>query len=181
MPVNPMNTSDVYSKRFALRIEAMVSTRLIWCKHYFRWAGQLIAELDDPPNWILEIATITYYADAVGAINKFVYSEPFELFDSEQCADEHVACLFLLFQSGAISWATFLNDAGSFADGNDGRRECEYFYAFLNELEDNEYAHHLKNRQCTEIEAEFSEAISTIRPLYDMFMDYFRQYVAHET
>jgi hypothetical protein len=100
--------SDRHSKRFALRIATMIDARLIWYKHYFRWADRLIAELDDPPNWLLEIATIKYYPDAVAAINRFVYSEPFESFDGEQCAAEHVACLFLRYQSGAISWATFL-------------------------------------------------------------------------
>jgi hypothetical protein len=172
--------SDVHSKRFALRLATMINARLIWYKHYYPWADQLIAELDTPPTWLLEIATIKYYPDAVAAINGFVYSEPFESFDGDQCADEHVACLFLRYQSGATSWATFLNDAGSFTDGNGGRRECEYFYAFLNELEDNEYARAVEARQRSTIESEFSSAVSTIRPLYDTFMNYFRQYVQNE-
>jgi len=158
----------------------MIDARLIWYQHYYRWADRLIAGLDNPPGWILEIATIRYYPDAVAAVNGFVYSEPFESFDHEQCADEHVACLFLRYQSGAISWATFLEETGSFTDGNSGRRDCEYFYALLNELEDNEYNRELEDRQRTEIESGFSAAISTIRPLYDMFMKYFREYVADE-
>jgi len=183
MPLNLMATnvqSDVHSKRFATRIATMIDARLIWYKHYYRWADQLIAELDAPPNWILEIATIQYYPDAVAAVNRFVYSEPFESFDAEKCSDEHVACMFLRYQRGAISWATFLTEGGSFTDAYDGRRCCEYFYAFLNELENNEYAQQLETRQRAEIESEFSVAISTIQPLYDMFMRYFREYVANE-
>jgi hypothetical protein len=172
--------SEVCSKRFALRVATMIDTQLIWYKHYYRWADQLIAELDNPPNWVLEIATIKYYPDAVAAINRFVYSEPFESFDGVQGDDEHVACLVLRYQSGAISWATFLNQSGLFTDANGGRHACEYFYVFLNELEDNEYAQELETRQRAEIESEFNVAVSTIRPLYDMFMPHFRDYVANE-
>ncbi|NOX54421.1 MAG: hypothetical protein GXP27_08255 [Planctomycetes bacterium] len=181
VPPNRMATNvqfDVHSKRFALRIATMIDARLIWYKHYHGWAARLIAELDDPPTWILEISTIKYYADAVAAVNRFAYCESVESFDHEQRADEHVACIFLRYQSGAISWATFLSEAGAFADGFGGRHDCEYFYALLNELEDNEYAQEVETHQRTEIECTFSVALSTIRPLYEMFMEYFREYVA---
>ena len=171
---------DVYSKRFALRIAAMIDTRLIWYKHYFRWAHQLIAQLDNPPLWILQIATIKYYPNALAAVNRFVYAEPFESFDGEQYDEEYLACLFLRYQSGAISWATFLNEAGSFTDASCSRFACEYFYAFLNELEDNEYAQNLESRQSAEIEFKINAAIHTIRPLYKMFIEYLREYVANQ-
>lgn len=172
--------SDVYSKRFALRVSTMINARLIWFKHYYSWADDLIAELDDPPTWLLEIATIKYYPDALAAISAFAYSEPFEALDPDQFADEYIACLFLRYQSGAVSWATFLENAGSYIDGNGGRRDCEYFYLFLNELEDSEYAGDVESRQRGIVESEFSLAVSTIRPLYNMFMKYFRQYVSNE-
>ena len=172
--------NDIFSKRFALRVAAMIDSRLIWHKHYFRWADRMIDELDEPPNWIVEIATITCYPDAVAAVHRYVYSEPFEPFDREEYADDYVACLYLRYHSGAISWATFLSDAGSFTDAETGRRCCEYFYDFLNKLEDNEYSHTLESAQRKDIEAEFSDAISRISPLYDMFMGYFREHVANE-
>jgi len=183
MPLTKMPSnvqSDVTSKRFALRIATMINSRLIWYKHYYRWADQLIAGLDEPPNWILEIATITYYPDAVAAINRFVYAEPFESFDGDQCADEHLACLFFRRESGAISWATFLDEAGAFIDGHGGVRNCERFYAMLNELEDNEYDQVTETRQHAEIESELATAIATIRPIYGMFMEFFRDFVRNE-
>jgi len=169
---------DVNSKRFALRIATMIDSRLIWYKHYYRWADQLIATLDSPPSWVIEIATIKYYPDAVAAVNRFVYAEPFESFDGLQCSDEYVACLYLRNESGAISWATFLNDAGAYSDAYDGRRCCEYFYEMLNTLEDHEHALSVQKHQRTDVASEFSSEISLIRPLYRMFMDHFREYVA---
>ncbi len=143
----------------------------------------MLAELDDPPGWLLRIATVKYSPDAVRAIKELAYSEPFVIVDSEQCYDEYdeyVACLLLRYQAGAISWATFLYDVGVYSDGNGGNYTCEYFYELLTQLEDNEYGHGLEASQCKEIATEFSEAISKIRPLYDMFMQYFRQFVAQQ-
>jgi hypothetical protein len=140
----------------------------------------LIATLDAPTQWIREIATIKYYPDAVAAVNRFVCAEPFESFDGEQCDDEYVACLFLRNESGATSWATFLSDTGSYADANGGRHCCEYFYEMLNVLEDSEYAVEVQERQRAEVASEFSSALSVIPPIYKMFMDYFREYVAHQ-
>lgn len=169
---------DVNSKRFALRIETMIDSRLIWYKHYYRWADQLVATLDSPPQWILEIGTIKYYPDAVAAVNRFVYAEPFETFDGQQCSDEYIACLYLRNESGATSWATFLDDAGAHTDAYDGHHCCEYFYEMLNTLEDSEYALSVQGIQRADVASEFSSAISMIRPLHQMFMDHFREYVA---
>jgi len=167
---------DVNSKRFALRIARMIDSRLIWYKHYYGWADQLIATLDEPPTWILEIATIKYYPDAVAAVNRFVYAEPFERFDGEECDDEYIACLYLRNESGATSWATFLNDAGAYTDARGGRRCCEYFYEMLNTLEDNEFALAIQEQQRAEVGSEFMSAIQMLRPIYQMFMGYFREY-----
>ncbi|HMP79598.1 MAG TPA: hypothetical protein PKD54_09115 [Pirellulaceae bacterium] len=108
---------------------------------------QLIAMLDSPPSWILEIATIKYYPDAVAAVNRFVYAEPFASFDGQQCCEEYVACLYLRDESGATSWATFLNDAGAYTDAYDGRRCCENVCEMLNTLEEHEYALSVQEQQ----------------------------------
>lgn len=171
---------DVSSKRFALRIATMIDSRLIWYKHYYRWTDQVIATMESPPQWILEIATIKYYPDAVAALSRFVYADPFESFDGQQCNDEYVACLYLRNESGATSWATFLNDAGAYTDAYDGRRCCEYFFEMLNTIEDHEYALSVQEHQRKAVASEFSSEISLIRPLQEMFIAHFREYVAQQ-
>lgn len=156
----------------------MIDSRLIWYKHYYSWACELIAALDAPPQWIREIATIKYYEYAVDAINRFAYAEPFEQFDDEQCNDEYIACLYLRSESGATSWATFLYDAGANNDAKGGRHCCEYFYEMLTTLEDNEFSRALEEQQRDAIRSEFHSAIQTLRPVYLMFVDYFREYNA---
>lgn len=152
----------------------MIESRLIGYKHYVPWADEIIASLDTPPPWVLEIATSKYSPDAVAAINGFVYSEPFQEFENVE--DEYVACLFLRYRHDAISWATFLEEAGRFTDAYNGRRDCEYFYELLNELEDQELSKALEQRQAVEVEGEFSENLLPVRELYEIFLTYFRRF-----
>ena len=176
-----LREQDVFDRKLALRIVAMIESRLIWYKHYYGWADKIIMAMEKPPYWILEIATVKYYPQAAKIVREFVYSEPFETFDGEQYADEYVACLFLRYRHGAISWATFLDEAGKFTDAHNGRLICEDFYDRLNILEDSEYSKHIEQSQRGEIEAEFAAPIATISNLYTGFLEYFRQYAAKGT
>jgi hypothetical protein len=171
---------DVSSKRFAVQLAMMIDTHLLWYKHYYGWADELIAKLPEPPIWIIEIATIKYPPKALEAINRFVDSEPFEALDYKELGEEYIACLYLRYRIGATSWATFLADAGSYADSSGGRNCCEYFYGFLNELEDHEYSRQIACRQQAEIESEYNAVISVIQLLHEKFMPYFRDFVAKE-
>lgn len=176
-----LQEQNVFDKRFARRISMMIESRLIWYKHYYRWADEIILSMNKPPYWVLKLATIKYFPQAVQAVNEFVYSEPFETFDSEQYTDEYVACLFFRYRRGEIAWATFLNEAGLFTDSDNGHRYCENFYCLLNILDDNEYSKDIERSQRVEIEHEYAEAIATVEGLYNGFLEYFRQYVVNET
>ncbi|HJP95743.1 MAG TPA: hypothetical protein VJ843_00030 [Candidatus Saccharimonadales bacterium] len=170
---------EIYQKRFAQRVATMIESRLIWYKHYSLWTDELIIALDKPPTWLLDIATLTYYPEALEAIKRFVYSEPFEAFQGEK-DDEYVACLFLRHERGEIAWATFLNEAGVYSDRQNGHRDCEYFYVRLNILENKEYAREVEQEQRKEIEQEYAKAIASTKELYGIFLDYFRKYLAKE-
>ena len=119
-------------KQTAKTLAIMIESRLIWYKHYYPWADNIILNESNVPSWILNLSSIKYIPDAVKSINEYVYSEPFEPFDEKKYSDQYVACLFLRFEIGAISWATFLLDAGQHADACYGRHECEYFFIMLN-------------------------------------------------
>ncbi len=98
---------DFYSKRFAARMATMVSSRLIEYQQYYAWADRWIAELKEPPIWLLEIATLRNSEEAALAINRFVLKEPFEHLDRDQQVDEFIACLFLRYQNYNLTWENF--------------------------------------------------------------------------
>lgn len=166
------------SKRFALRMATMIDSRLIWYKHYFDWADEAIASLPAPLRWVLEIATTKYYPRAVAAIGEFLSSEPLEPIDATTADDEYIACLFLRYRRRELSWATFLDLAGSRVDSSGASVECEYFYERLTQLEDAEFSPTLENRQAAEVAEQFQMHIAIIEPIYTEFLRYFRRYVS---
>jgi hypothetical protein len=155
----------------------MIDSRLIWYQHYFDWADEVIASLSQPPYWLIDIATIKYYAEAVPAINKFVHSEPFEQFDWNEHDNEYIACLFLRFKRTELSWATFLELAGRFTDGANRAVDCSYFSHRLNEFSDASYTEATRTQQISEVTEEFKHAISIIEPIYADFDRYFRGHI----
>src|SRR5579862_9418021 len=107
-------SDQLQDKRFARRLSTMIEAGLIDCRHFARWVDEMILASGKPPFWLLEIASIKYSPDAVAAINRFVFSEPFQDFSSTN--DDYLACLFLRHQRGEIAWATFLDLAGHYCD-----------------------------------------------------------------
>lgn len=175
-----LHEQDVFDKRFGRRVGIMIELRLIGYKHYYPWADEVIMAMEEPPSWILEIATIKYFPKALEVIYEFVSSPPFEPFDAESNVDEYLACLFLRYKRGEISWATFLNEAGLFTDARNGHRPCEDFYCRLNDLEDSEFAKDIEQNQRDEVELELVEALNSVQALYDGFLEHFRLYVSGE-
>ena len=167
----------VSSRQFARRFVTLLDTDLICYKHYFPWADAVIAELDSPPLWVIEISTIKYLPDASSAVRAFAYSEPFEEFDLVNLSDEYVACMFLRQQTGATSWATFLLDAGCHVDGSDGRKDCDYFFHMLNLLENSEYNEQVTVDQRTQVRDDFADVIRQISTVHETFMTYFRHHI----
>lgn len=167
----------VECRQFGRRFVTLLDTHLIWYKHYYPWADAVIDSLDSPPLWVIEISTIKYLPDASSAVREFAYSQPFEEFDLINLSNEHVACMFRRQQTGATSWATFLSDAGCHVDGSDGRKDCEYFFHMLNQLEDAEYNPQLLVDQRKHVHDDFADVIRQIGSVHDTFMTYIRHYV----
>src|SRR5450432_2028265 len=94
------------SKVTAYRIKAMESARLISYKHHIPWADEIIAQLDEPPHWILELATLKYIGDVQKALRGYVFSEPFEDMDKPQYYRDYLASLILRYRRKELSWAT---------------------------------------------------------------------------
>lgn len=175
-----LKEQDAFDKQFARRVSMMIESGLIWYEHYYHWADEIIMAMDEPPFWVIEIAVVKHRVKALAVVNEFVYSEPFESFNAESYTDEYVACLFLRYKSGEICWATFLNEAGDFTDGDNGHRYCEYFFYRLNDLEESMYSKELELGQRAEIEREYGRAITLMEGLYEGFLEHFRLYALNQ-
>lgn len=172
---------SVPDKRFALRLATMVKSRLVWYEHFAPWADELIMKLDAPPYWLLELSTTRYQPDAAGILSDYAHSPPYDSIGASERndqVDEYVACLFLRYRRGELSWASFLRETGQYLDVANGRRACEDFYALLTDLEHHEYAKDLENTQRAELEREFHGAIERIDSVYRVFVGFFRRSVA---
>lgn len=164
------------TKREAVSLATMLDTGLICYKHYMCWADERIMREDEPDLWILELAATKHSKTAIGHLNTYAYSEPFEKFDSETCNDEFVAAEWIRYKRNEISWATFLLECGDYTDCSSAREDCEYFYYMLNDIEDADYSKFLEERQSEEVFDRFSDVIGEIEVKYNEFLPYLKKY-----
>ena len=155
----------------------MVDSRLIWYKHYFKFCDEIIENMENPPYWIIELATTKYIPEATKVINEYAYSEPFEEIPSEIC-DFFIACLYLSYNRREISWATFLQKAGEYADGTQAVEcDCEWFFELLNVYEDSQFSKGLEKNQTKKVREIFQVNITEAQELYRPFQHYFQEFV----
>jgi len=120
----------------------------------------MILRYDVPPLWLCNLALAATTEAAEAAIGDF---------DDEQWDgpddDEHLACVFLQYAEGQISWARCLSAAGAYADVRSGNWTCEEFYAMLTEFEATCGSADLATRQFAQVTAKLGSAIERIRTL----------------
>lgn len=165
----------VLNKEVAHKIGIMIFSRLIWYKHYYPWCDEIIEKEENPPYWIIELATTKYIPTAVSIINSYVYSELKDIFNSTH--EYYIACLILKYERSELSWATFLESSGIYTDGNAAKVDCEYFYYMLNDFENSEYDRSIEIIQRENVYKEFEFEIEEIRYYYEKFKKYFKQYI----
>lgn len=164
-------------KHFARKLLAMINSRLICYKHYFGFCDELIVTMEKPPYWIIELATIKYIPEAIKVINEYTNSEPFEGISSD-LYDFYIACLYIRYNRREISWATFLQNAGEYADGTQAVKcDCEWFYEMLNDYEDSDFSRRLERTQTKKVIEVFQINIDEAQELYRPFQLYFQKYV----
>lgn len=112
----------------------MLESKLIDYRYVNPWADFLIANNEECPGWLAELAIKKCTADLVKAIQEYLFSEPFKTSPYEM-VKFHLACLWLRYERRELSWATFLNDAGNALDCADSDWECETPYYYLNVYE----------------------------------------------
>ena len=161
-PNRPVELNVVFARRLAELIDA----KLLTSRELIPWADAMILKLDRPPEWIIDLSVATYQGDALAAVRKFACSEPWDSLPadiSSQLEDDHIAALYLRYERGELSWASFLRDSGEFADCTSGSRPCEYFYARLTALEDAEFSKDVERAQKADVVNQFAGAIERVR------------------
>ncbi|MGO4530397.1 hypothetical protein AB4Z30_15045 [Paenibacillus sp. 2TAF8] len=169
------------TKEFACKLGIMLQSKLIWYKHFHPFCDDIIMEYEEPPYWIIELATMRYQGAAIEIVNKYIHSEPFCTYYNHTHFDQYIACLYIKYDRRELSWASFLMEAGQYADGCEAVKEpCEYFFELLTHYEAEEFNIELEYKQRIEIQEKFQEEILEVQEIYDVFRNYFRQYVKKE-
>jgi hypothetical protein len=158
------------------RVVEMLEAGLLYWKHIQPWACDVIASLDSPPAWVCELASLQYNGHLSTCLRGFVFSPPFEAFDEDALADYAVACVVLLYERRALSWASTLRRAGELSDSRDcGSEPCEFYYQFLNELEDSEYDPEVERRQVGHVRELLADKLALVAADFEPFLEAFRR------
>ncbi|GDY26275.1 hypothetical protein AHAT_21650 [Agarivorans sp. Toyoura001] len=163
-------------KRDAISIATMLEAGLIDYKHYMCWVDERMLLEEEPDLWVIELAATKDTQAAIGHLNSYAYSEPFEQFNSESCNDEFVASQWLRYKRKEISWAIFLQKSGDYTDGNYAREDCDYFYYMLNDFEINDFSEQLEIKQSSTVNKLFNDVIQTTASKYNEFLPYLDKY-----
>ncbi|WP_147448809.1 hypothetical protein [Corallococcus terminator] len=143
----------------------MVNTRLIGLEHLIPWADAWVLKLEAPPLWLLELCTTQDLHAARGLLLRAA-CHPTDPFGRDEQDAEHLACLFVRYRQGALSWAAFLEEGGRYLDGANGSRTCEELYSLLNALEQQGHAQNMERAQSTEIERSLRGALQQVESVY---------------
>lgn len=153
--------------RFLWQLMAMVATELINDRHYRPWADRVI--LDDPqlPNWVINLSMARDSAGAIDALYAEVgASPPLEIFKTYP--RDWIACQWLKYRDGIISYPVFLSIAGTYSDRYDVGVPSDEIDRRLNEF----MAHPSKHMEAIGadwVETKFHDAIERMAPLYRGF------------
>jgi hypothetical protein len=123
-----------YSKAELVVIKVLLKTAKIGRDHYLPWCYQLIEQIDEPPQWLLDMSYARNMSEAQTILHFHIYREG-TVGEIPHEADLEIAVLYLEYQAGKISWADFLLTIGQLSDRFEGRIECSWFFALLNEFE----------------------------------------------
>lgn len=166
------------NKEFACKLGIMLGSKLIWYKHFQPFCDDIILEYTKPPYWIIELATVRYQGSAIEIVNKYIHSEPCITYYNSKHFDQYIACLYIKYDRREISWASFLLESGQYADSCEAVKEpCEYFFDLLSQYEAEEFNIELEHKQREEIQNKFRDEILEMQAIYDVFREYFKQYI----
>ncbi len=155
--------------RFTWQLLAMLATELIDQRHYRAWADDVI--LHDPklPNWVINLSMATDASSAIDALYEHVGAKPPpEVFQTYP--RDWIACQWIKYRHGIISYPVFLSIAGTYSDRYDVGVPSDELDRRLNEY----MAHPSKHMEAIGadwIETRFKDAIERMSPLYDAFLE----------
>ncbi|MEM7583758.1 MAG: hypothetical protein AAF560_10295 [Acidobacteriota bacterium] len=166
---------------FLMRLMRAVDAGLVTHRHYMPWCDAIIEVEDDPPYWMLELTVTENPSQAVTILTQAAHGNFQEVWRPGDYGDFWIGCLFLRYQCREISWATFLRQAGEYADASGAGWECEEFYELLNHYELAEFSRSLEETQAAYFQEKFVEDVEEAASFYEPFEQAFRSARSGET
>ena len=156
----------------------MIETGLISYKHYMPWIDDLIIAESDVPPWLLDLTVTPFRPNATKIVREAWLSSAGPKALPESWDYAAIGSLYHRYRIGANSWATFLQAVAEMSDSGNVSINCEYFYGYLNVLEDEEFASSTERRQRNEIVRKLQPAIDMITPIFLTLTTYRRRWTS---
>ena len=99
------------------------------------WADRQIAQMDEPPVWVLDLSCAHSAKDALSLFWPACGRVTPVLLEGLDWTGLYLGFLFLQFERGDLNMLDLLLQAGRRADSASFRIECETFYLLANEID----------------------------------------------
>lgn len=135
-------------RTFAIKLSIMIRSQLIDYQYYYPFCDAIIEKNDKTPYWIIELS-MTKDPEIAGSIALLYASlDACEEFDIHYKCNLYIACLYVKYVEGHLSWSSFLVKAGMYTDGMPYANEnYDYFFNQLNVLEKINIIHYCLNNK----------------------------------
>jgi hypothetical protein len=154
---------------FVWQLLAMLATELIDERQFRPWADYVILNETDLPNWVINLSLAHNTTEAVDVLYQHVAAKPPpHIFKSYP--RDWIACQWLRYRGGQISWPQFLSIAGTYADRYDCGVPGDDFDRRMNEYLANT-SRHMEAIQADWVEGKFHDAIERMQPVYESFVE----------
>jgi len=102
------------------------------------WINKKIIELEELPEWLLEISTTVTCNEICNIMGNYLNDEHYNKYNKISLADVILGYYYLRYSKEELQLIDLLKISGEFADGTGLTTiECEEFYDLLNKYENN--------------------------------------------
>lgn len=164
---------------FAIRLSIMIRSELIDYQYYYSFCDEIIEKNDKTPYWIIELSMTKDPEIAGGIALSYASLDTSEEFDTHYQCNLYIACLYVKYVEGHLSWSSFLVNAGMYTDDMPYANEnYDYFFNQLNILEKNKHHTLVLEQQRQEIFSIFEKEINEISTQLEFLKIYYKLYLS---
>lgn len=114
---------------------AVLTTRFARLSDSQEWVYYVIARIDTPPRWILEMATVDSLEQILAVLQEQKYHEEMNAGYALSIGDAKLGYYYRMYREGRMSLHDFLAIAGDEADGGTSDLDPEPVFELLNIIE----------------------------------------------